>query len=150
MARPAIARTAQHVGKVAAQRFPKGRANGSHSNGGRHNSEQAKTNLVHSTGRAPSSSVVSGQVSQPRSFVPTVWPTFCVPQNLESRGLRLRAEINLYKLRNSLNIAGLKRQLDPYAASTDSNSGWPTNGAGGQLVLSSTSALRGQNTVRDN
>jgi hypothetical protein len=60
---------------------------------------------------------------------------FCIPPNPTLRFLRLRAEINLHKLRTCRNIAGMRRQLDPYAAPTDTTSGLPTVGAGGQLVL---------------
>ena len=49
--------------------------------------------------------------------------------------LKLRAESNLYKLRNCLNIAGLQRELAPYAAPTDVSTGLPQIGADGQLVL---------------
>lgn len=67
---------------------------------------------------------------------------FCIPPNPVLRSLRLRAEINLYKLRNCLNIAGLERQVDPYAAPTDTTSGLPSIGAGGQLVLPGLPQLR--------
>jgi hypothetical protein len=60
---------------------------------------------------------------------------FCIPENPMPPAFRLRAELNLYKLHNGLNIAGLERVLDPYAAPTDAVSGLPTIGAGGQLVL---------------
>ena len=60
---------------------------------------------------------------------------FCIPPNPVLKALRLHAELNLYKLRTCRNIAGLKRQLDPYAAPTDTTSGLPAIGAGGQLVL---------------
>lgn len=60
---------------------------------------------------------------------------FCIPANPIIKALRLRAELNLYKLRNCRNIAGMERELDPYAAPTDTTSGLPMIGAGGQLVL---------------
>jgi Tc toxin complex TcA C-terminal TcB-binding domain len=60
---------------------------------------------------------------------------FCIPPNPILKALRLHAELNLFKLRTCRNIAGLKRQLDLYAAPTDTTSGIPTIGAGGQLVL---------------
>jgi hypothetical protein len=61
--------------------------------------------------------------------------TFCVPPNPAIRALRLRAEANLAKLRTCRNIAGMKRELDPYGAPTDASSGMPVIGAGGQITL---------------
>lgn len=60
---------------------------------------------------------------------------FCVPPNPILDGLRLRATLNLYKLRNCLNIAGMQRQVEPYAAPIDIESGLPLIGASGNLVL---------------
>jgi hypothetical protein len=60
---------------------------------------------------------------------------FCIPQNPILRMLRLRANLNLYKLRTCRNISGLKRELEIYAAPTDIQTGLPAIGAGGQLVL---------------
>ncbi|MCB9236141.1 MAG: hypothetical protein H6581_31120 [Bacteroidia bacterium] len=68
-------------------------------------------------------------------YVPGLALTFCIPQNPILQGLYLRAILNLYKIHNCLNIAGVKRQIEPYAAPTDTVSGLPTIGAGGQLVL---------------
>lgn len=67
---------------------------------------------------------------------------FCVPQNPVLRALRLRANLNLYKIRTCRNISGLKRELDPYAAPTDTMTGLPSIGAGGQLVLPGATSLR--------
>ncbi len=68
---------------------------------------------------------------------PVITPSlqFCIPPNPILKVLRLHAELNLYKLRTCRNIAGMKRQLDPYAAPTDTTSGLPAIGAGGQLTL---------------
>jgi hypothetical protein len=68
-------------------------------------------------------------------FIPGLSVSFCIPQNPMLSALRLRAELNLYKLRHCRNIAGIERELDPYAAPTDTASGLPTIGGGGQLVL---------------
>lgn len=75
---------------------------------------------------------------------PTPGPSlaFCVPPNPLLAALRLRAELNLLKIRTCRNIAGMKRELDPYAAPTDTTTGLPTIGASGQLVLPGTSVLR--------
>lgn len=68
-------------------------------------------------------------------YIPRLIVGFCIPPNPLLKTLRLRAELNLYKLRTCRNIAGLKRQLEPYAAPTDTTSGLPSIGAGGQLLL---------------
>lgn len=68
-------------------------------------------------------------------YIPAPSFDFCIPPNLVLRSLRLRAELNLYKLRNCRNIAGMERELEPYAAPTDTVSGLPSIGAGGRLVL---------------
>lgn len=67
---------------------------------------------------------------------------FCVPPNPVVKQLRTHAELNLYKLRTCRNIAGMKRQLDAYAAPTDSTSGLPVIGAGGQLTLPGATTIR--------
>lgn len=51
------------------------------------------------------------------------------------RGLNLRANLNLYKIRTCRNIAGMKRALEIFAAPTDTYTGIPAIGTGGQLVL---------------
>jgi hypothetical protein len=51
------------------------------------------------------------------------------------KALEQHVEINLYKLRHCLNIAGMHRDLEPYSAPTDAESGLPTIGAAGQLNL---------------
>ena len=67
--------------------------------------------------------------------IPQLILGFCIPPNPLLKTLGLRAELNLYKLRTCRNIAGLKRQLEPYAAPTDTFTGLPTVGSGGQLLL---------------
>lgn len=66
-----------------------------------------------------------------------VGPTFqfCIPPNPVLKGLRLRAELNLTKLRSCRNIAGIKRELDSYVAPTDITTGLSAVGASGQLLL---------------
>ncbi len=75
-----------------------------------------------------------------------VWDTtsifsFCVPPNPLLRAIKLRAELNLYKINNWRNIAGVERELEPFAAPTDTSSGMPTIGAGGQLVVPGLAAM---------
>jgi hypothetical protein len=67
-------------------------------------------------------------------FVPAPSYDFCIPPNPILTMLALRAEVNLFKLRHCRNIAGLQRELDPYAAPTDTFSGLPS-AFGGQLSL---------------
>lgn len=68
-------------------------------------------------------------------YAPSLSLSFCIPPNPVIKMLQLRAELELYKLRTCRNIAGLERQLEPYAAPTDTVSGLPVIGAGGQLSL---------------
>ena len=69
------------------------------------------------------------------SYRPSLNFSFCIPSNPMIDGLRQKAETELFKIRNCRNIAGLERQLDPYAAPTDTITGLPSIGADGQLVL---------------
>jgi hypothetical protein len=59
-----------------------------------------------------------------------------VPTNPVPYSLLLQAELNLYKIRTCRNIAGIQRELDPYAAPTDNTTGMPVGaiGANGQIV----------------
>lgn len=68
-------------------------------------------------------------------YVPAPSFNFCIPTNPILEALQLRAELNLYKIRTCRNIAGVERELDLYAAPTDTVSGLPVIGAGGQLTL---------------
>jgi hypothetical protein len=71
----------------------------------------------------------------PPSYVPTPPYRFCIPPNPIPEALRLRAELNLFKIRNCRNIAGLERQLEPYAAPTDAVSGLLLIDTEDQLML---------------
>ena len=89
--------------------------------------------------------IVKPPQGSPQSPVaPVITPLllFCIPPNPILKALRFRAELNLYKMRTCRNIAGMKRELEPYAAPTDTTSGLPTIGAGGQLILSGISIIR--------
>lgn len=68
--------------------------------------------------------------------------TFCIPPNPILQSLRLHAELSLRKIRSCRNIAGLQRQVDPYAAPTDTFSGLPVAGQNGQIILPGTSTIR--------
>jgi len=69
-----------------------------------------------------------------RPFVPFLGVGFCVPTNPVPYALLLHVELNLYKIRTCRNIAGVQRELDPYAAPTDTTTGMPVIGANGQLT----------------
>lgn len=60
------------------------------------------------------------------SHVSIAFEGFCVPPNPVLQRLRSRGETNLYKLRNCLNIAGIRRRVEPYSAPTDVESSLPT------------------------
>jgi hypothetical protein len=71
----------------------------------------------------------------PRPFFIAPLYEFCIPPNPVLNALRQHATINLQKLRNCRNIAGMERSIEPYAAPTDVVSGMPIIGAGGQVVI---------------
>lgn len=72
------------------------------------------------------------------NYRPSYNYAFCVPPNPVIEGLRMHAELNLFKIRDCRNIAGMRRMVEPYAASTDTSTGIPTIGLGGQLILPGT------------
>lgn len=79
----------------------------------------------------------SGSSASSPYFLPKVatYGDFPVPYNPMIQMLYLHAENNLNKIRNCRNIAGIKREVEAYAAATDVQSAMPSIGAGGQLVL---------------
>lgn len=79
--------------------------------------------------------VVLAHYDKSMYYVPTPNIAFCIPPNPVLAGLALQAELNLYKLRNCMNIAGMIRELDPYAAPTDQTTGLPQVGGDGTLNL---------------
>ena len=74
------------------------------------------------------------------TFTPGISYQFCVPPNPILRVLRLHAELNLYKLRNCRNIAGLEREIPLYAAPTDVMRGLRMIGEAGLLFVPGTIA----------
>jgi hypothetical protein len=68
--------------------------------------------------------------------------SFCIPANPELQTLRRRATFNLYKLRNCRNIAGLERQLAPYAAPTSLASGFPLVARNNRIVSTEPTIFR--------
>ncbi len=63
--------------------------------------------------------------------------TFCSVPNPIVKALLMTAEVQLWKIHNCMNIAGLVRELDPFAAATDSTTGIPVIGMGGTLSIPS-------------
>jgi hypothetical protein len=78
----------------------------------------------------------------PVTLTPGLSLAFCVPPNPLLAALRLQAELNLHKIRTCRNIAGMKRELEPYVGPIDTVTGLPTIGASGQLVLPGMAVLR--------
>lgn len=76
-----------------------------------------------------------------RDFIPFIDYTFCLPTNPVYSSLELKANLELFKIQNCRNIAGMERSLDIFAAPTDSITGVPIIGAGGNLVIPSSGAI---------
>ncbi len=76
-------------------------------------------------------------INMPVTFAPliTFGDNFCMPQNPVYKSLQLKGNLELYKIFNCRNIAGIVRELDVFAAATDSSTGIPIIGASGNLVL---------------
>ena len=68
-------------------------------------------------------------------YAPVPSMGFCIPLNPVPAALRFHAELNLYKLRTCRNIAGMERDLEPYAAPTDAVGNISAIGVAGQLIL---------------
>ncbi len=75
------------------------------------------------------------------NYVPIVDYAFCLPSNPVYSALELKANLELFKIHNCRNIAGMERSLDIFAAPTDSVTGVPVIGAGGNLILPGTGAI---------
>lgn len=75
-------------------------------------------------------------------YVPAPSLAFCLPPNPVLRTLRLHAEMNLYNLRHCRNIAGMERQLDPYAAPTDVTTDLPVLNDSGRLSVPGLAGMR--------
>lgn len=69
------------------------------------------------------------------SFTPIIDYRFCLPENPVYESFHLKANLELYKIHNCRNIAGMVRELDIFAAPTDSTTGVPMIGANGNLIL---------------
>lgn len=68
-------------------------------------------------------------------YTPLITFKFCMPTNPIYNALILKGNLELFKIFNCRNIAGMVRELDVFAADTDSTTGVPVIGASGNLVL---------------
>jgi hypothetical protein len=75
-------------------------------------------------------------------YTPYVDYQFCIPTNPVYNSLKMKANLELFKIHNCMNIAGMQRDLEIYAAPTDSTSGIPIIGANGTLTLPGLNAFR--------
>lgn len=92
----------------------------------------------------PSSSLLTGTQPGALPGVPYSLDNkhgFCVSPNPILKALRLRAELNRYKIDTCRNIAGMRRTLEYYSSPTDQTSGLPIIGLDGQLVLPQSAPL---------
>jgi hypothetical protein len=71
----------------------------------------------------------------------------CVPPNPVLGALSQHAELNLNKIRSCRNIAGMKREIEPYAAPTTAVDPMPMLSAAGQLVIPNIGFLAVQPTL---
>lgn len=78
---------------------------------------------------------LSGAFAYGSAWSPAIAFNYCVPPNPIIKALCLKAELNLFKMRNCMNIAGMTREVDPFAAPTDSSTGIPTIGASGNISI---------------
>jgi hypothetical protein len=74
------------------------------------------------------------QTGMPISYTPLIDFKFCMPQNPVYQSMTLKGNLELYKIWNCRNIAGITRDLSAYAAETDTTSGISTIGANGNLL----------------
>jgi|GEM_PF-746717 len=101
----------------------------------------AGVKVLEGTGQgALSISGESAAIAQPAvglhgHIVNTVTLGFCIPPNPMINALRSHAANNIYKLRTCRNIAGIKREIETYAAPTDILSAITAIGPGGQLIV---------------
>lgn len=71
----------------------------------------------------------------PKSEVGVEAMSFSMPNNPVGNMYLLHAEVNLFKIRNGMNIAGIPRALEPFAAPTDTSTGIPYLGINGNIAL---------------
>lgn len=69
------------------------------------------------------------------STVGTESLSFCMPENPAGNMYYLHTQLNLFKIRNGMNISGVVRNLEPFAAPTDTSSGLQFIGSSGTMAL---------------
>ena len=74
------------------------------------------------------------QTGFPVNYTPLLDYKFCTPQNPVFNALGLKGNLELYKIFNCRNIAGMVRELSVFSATTDSVSGIPIIGSSGNLI----------------
>lgn len=84
----------------------------------------------------------NGRMDIPLSGLFMSIPPFVTPPNPVLQGLSLHTAVNLYKIRSGCNIAGMTRQLDPYAVSVEVGSGFPVIGGQGELPVPQANAAQ--------
>ncbi len=114
------------VKSSGAQRLPNEYAYNPFSSGG----PGFTANLVYSN-----AAVVYDPFLYAESYTPLITYRFCLPKNPVYTSMELKANLELFKIHNCRNIAGMVRELDIFAAATDSTTGVPMIGAGGSLIL---------------
>lgn len=84
------------------------------------------------------------QDAQPETYrlIPLTWYQFCVPPNPIVSALREHLSLNLRKIRTCRNIAGMQRDLQPYAVPTDVQSALPAGAIGGSTSSSGLRTIR--------
>ncbi len=73
------------------------------------------------------------QNNMPVGYTPLLDYHFCMPSNPVYKALNMKGNLELYKMFNCRNIAGMVRELEVYSAATDSVTGMPVIGASGNL-----------------
>lgn len=98
--------------------------------------EAYDANLIYSNAKAISTANPVNPSPVPADpYTPLITYKFCMPQNPIFKALLLKGKLELFKIFNCRNIAGMVRELDVFAAATDSTTGVPVIGASGNLVI---------------
>ena len=125
-ARPALANTLAAVGDVASYYYNAQDETTITVNGASNGEEVELVVDAEIEGRRPFDEVLS-------EYVPNL-SYFCIPPNPTAEFLRLRTEAALFKIRHCMNIAGLRRELEPYSAPTAAEA-LPSVSSNGRLRL---------------
>ena len=126
-ARPAVASTLLTVGEAANYYYNAQDETTITVNGASNGEEVELVVAAETEGTRPFEEVLS-------EYVPNLSYRFCIPPNPTAEFLRLRTEAALFKIRHCMNIAGLRRELEPYSAPTVAKA-LPGVSSNGQLRL---------------